>query len=105
MVRKTDINGKLVQFASFIFSSLQSELRLLGIPRGRDEGKYAYAVQRHIARHAALQASGEETSRLTQIDYDGKSTFRQCSEISGDFEELHSDLLTKSLSRFALAKS
>jgi len=47
----------------------------------------------------------EDTSRLTEIHYDAKSTFRQCSEIGGDFEELHSDLLTQPLSRFALAKS
>jgi hypothetical protein len=89
----------------FLLSSLQSEFRRFGIPRGGDAGEYGYAVQRHIARHTALQAFGEETSRLTEIHDDGKSTFRRCSEISGDFEEVHSDLLTKSLSRLALAKS
>jgi hypothetical protein len=94
-----------VRFASFLLSSLQSESRLFGIPRGGDEGEYAYAFQRHIARHAALQTSGEEPSKFAEINYDAKSTFRQCSEIGGDFEELHSDLLTQPLSRFALAKS
>jgi hypothetical protein len=50
---------------------------------------------KHLAR---------KSSKFTEIDYDTKSTFQQCSEISGDFEELHSDLLRKPLSRFALAK-
>jgi len=92
-LRKTDLNGKLVQFASCLLSCLLSEFRLFGIPRRGDEGEYAYAVQRDIARHAASLASGEEPSKFSEIHYDAKSTFRQCSEISGDFEELHSDLL------------
>ena len=64
-----------MRFASFLLSSLQSESRLFGIPRGGDEGEYAYAVQRHIARHAALQTSGEEPSKFAEINYDAKSTF------------------------------
>jgi hypothetical protein len=50
---------------------------------------------KHLARKPADSRKFMTTLRV----------LRQCSEISGDFEELHSDLLTKSLSRFALAKS
>jgi hypothetical protein len=80
-------------------NSVASEFR-----REHGEGGYGYAVQRQIARHAALQASRKQPSKFSEIDYDAKSPFRQCSEIGGDFEELHSDLLTKPLSRFARAK-
>ena len=51
MVRKTDINGKLVQFAWWALAAIVFTLviairiRLLGIPLERDEGEYAYAGQ------------------------------------------------------------
>ena len=51
MVRKTDINGKLVQFAWWALAIIVFTLvvairiRLLGIPLERDEGEYAYAGQ------------------------------------------------------------
>ena len=51
MVRKTDINGKLVQFAWWALATIVFTLvvairiRLLGIPLERDEGEYAYAGQ------------------------------------------------------------
>jgi hypothetical protein len=50
-VRKTDINGKLVQFAWWAVATIAFTLviairiRLLGIPLERDEGEYAYAGQ------------------------------------------------------------
>jgi Dolichyl-phosphate-mannose-protein mannosyltransferase len=50
-VRKTDINGKLVQFAwwavaTIVFTLVVAiRIRLLGIPLERDEGEYAYAGQ------------------------------------------------------------
>src|SRR5436309_10270301 len=50
-VRKTDINGKLVQFAWWALAAIVFTLvvairiRLLGIPLERDEGEYAYAGQ------------------------------------------------------------
>jgi hypothetical protein len=50
-VRKTDINGKLVQFAWWALATIVFTLvvairiRLLGIPLERDEGEYAYAGQ------------------------------------------------------------
>ena len=49
MLRKTDINGKLLQFASWALATIVFTLvvtirnRLLGILLERDEGKYAYA--------------------------------------------------------------
>ena len=51
MPRKTDINGKLVQFAWWALATIVFTLvvairiRLLGIPLERDEGEYAYAGQ------------------------------------------------------------
>ena len=51
MVRRTNINGKLVQFASWALAIIVFTLvvairiRLLGIPLERDEGEYAYAGQ------------------------------------------------------------
>jgi hypothetical protein len=51
VVRKTDINGKLVQFAWWALATIVFTLvvairiRLLGIPLERDEGEYAYAGQ------------------------------------------------------------
>ena len=51
MVRKTDISGKLVQFAWWALATIVFALvvairiRLLGIPLERDEGEYAYAGQ------------------------------------------------------------
>jgi hypothetical protein len=51
VVRKTDINGKLVQFAWWALAIIVFTLvvairiRLLGIPLERDEGEYAYAGQ------------------------------------------------------------
>ena len=51
MLRKTDINGKLVQFAwwalaTIVFSLVIAiRIRLLEIPLERDEGEYAYAGQ------------------------------------------------------------
>ena len=51
MLRKTDINGKLVQFAWWALAIIVFTLviairiRLLGIPLERDEGEYAYAGQ------------------------------------------------------------
>ena len=50
-MRKTDINGKLVQFAWWALAAIVFTLviairiRLLGIPLERDEGEYAYAGQ------------------------------------------------------------
>jgi hypothetical protein len=50
-VRKTDINGKLLQFAwwglaAIVFTLVAAiRIRLLGIPLERDEGEYAYAGQ------------------------------------------------------------
>ena len=50
-MRKTDINGKLVQFAWWALATvvfglvLAVRIRLLGIPLERDEGEYAYAGQ------------------------------------------------------------
>ena len=50
-MRKTDINGKLVQFAWWAVATIAFTLviairiRLLGIPLERDEGEYAYAGQ------------------------------------------------------------
>ena len=50
-MRKTDINGKLVQFAWWALATIVFTLvvairiRLLGIPLERDEGEYAYAGQ------------------------------------------------------------
>jgi len=50
-VRKTDINGKLVQFAWWALAIIAFTLviviriRLLGIPLERDGGEYAYAGQ------------------------------------------------------------
>ena len=50
-MRKTDINGKLVQFAWWALAIIVFTLvvairiRLLGIPLERDEGEYAYAGQ------------------------------------------------------------
>jgi hypothetical protein len=49
VVRKTDINGKLVQFAWWALAIIVLTLvvtirnRVLGIPLERDEGNYAYA--------------------------------------------------------------
>ena len=49
MLRKTDINEKLVQFAWWALATIVFTLvvairiRLLGIPLERDEGEYAYA--------------------------------------------------------------
>lgn len=49
MVRKTDINGKLVQFAWWALATIVFTLlvtirnRVLGIPLEHDEGKYAHA--------------------------------------------------------------
>lgn len=51
MLRKTDINGKLVQFAWWALATIVFTLvvairiRLVGIPLERDEGEYAYAGQ------------------------------------------------------------
>src|SRR5512133_3089225 len=51
VLRKTDINGKLVQFAwwalaTIVFALIVAiRIRLLGIPLERDEGEYAYAGQ------------------------------------------------------------
>jgi hypothetical protein len=51
VVRKTDISGKLVQFAWWAVATIAFALivairiRLLGIPLERDEGEYAYAGQ------------------------------------------------------------
>ena len=51
MLRKTDINGKLMQFAWWALATIVFALvvairiRLLGIPLERDEGEYAYAGQ------------------------------------------------------------
>ena len=51
MLRKTDINGKLVQFAWWALAAvvftlvIAIRIRLLGIPLERDEGEYAYAGQ------------------------------------------------------------
>ena len=51
MLRKTDINGRLVQFAWWALATIVFTLvvairiRLLGIPLERDEGEYAYAGQ------------------------------------------------------------
>lgn len=51
MLRKTDINGKLVQFAWWALATivfalvLAIRIRLFGIPLERDEGEYAYAGQ------------------------------------------------------------
>ena len=51
MLRKTDINGKLVQFAWWALATIVFTLvvairiRLLEIPLERDEGEYAYAGQ------------------------------------------------------------
>lgn len=51
MLRKTDINGKLVQFAWWALATIVFTLvvairiRLLRIPLERDEGEYAYAGQ------------------------------------------------------------
>ena len=51
VLRKTDINGKLVQFAWWALATIVFTLvvairiRLLGIPLERDEGEYAYAGQ------------------------------------------------------------
>ena len=51
VVRKTDISGKLVQFAWWALATIVFALvvairiRLLGIPLERDEGEYAYAGQ------------------------------------------------------------
>jgi len=51
VLRKTDINGKLVQFAWWALAIIAFTLvvairiRLLGIPLERDEGEYAYAGQ------------------------------------------------------------
>ena len=51
MVRKTNLNGKLVQFAWWalaiiVFTVVVAiRIRLLGIPLERDEGEYAYARQ------------------------------------------------------------
>ena len=51
MVRKTDLNGNLVQFAWWALATIVFTLvvairiRLLGIPLERDEGEYAYAGQ------------------------------------------------------------
>ena len=51
MVRKTDSNAKLVQFAWWALATIVFTLvvairiRLLGIPLERDEGEYAYAGQ------------------------------------------------------------
>ena len=51
MLRKTDINEKLVQFAwwalaTIVFTLIVAiRIRLLGIPLERDEGEYAYAGQ------------------------------------------------------------
>jgi len=51
VVRKTDINGKLVQFAWWALATIVFTLvvairiRLLGVPLERDEGEYAYAGQ------------------------------------------------------------
>jgi hypothetical protein len=51
VVRKTDINGKLLQFAWWALATIVFTLvvairiRLLGIPLERDEGEYAYAGQ------------------------------------------------------------
>ena len=50
-MRKTDINGKLLQFAwwglaAIVFTLVAAiRIRLLGIPLERDEGEYAYAGQ------------------------------------------------------------
>ena len=50
-MRKTDFNGKLVQFAwsagaIIVFGLIiATRLRLLGIPLERDEGEYAYGGQ------------------------------------------------------------
>ena len=51
MLRKTNINGKLVQFAWWALATIvfvlvvAIRIRLLGIPLERDEGEYAYAGQ------------------------------------------------------------
>jgi len=51
VVRKTDISGKLVQFAWWVLATIVFALvvairiRLLGIPLERDEGEYAYSGQ------------------------------------------------------------
>ncbi len=51
VVRKTDLNGNLVQFAWWALATIVFTLvvairiRLLGIPLERDEGEYAYAGQ------------------------------------------------------------
>jgi hypothetical protein len=51
VLRKTDINEKLVQFAWWALATIVFTLvvairiRLLGIPLERDEGEYAYAGQ------------------------------------------------------------
>jgi len=88
----------------FLLSSLQSEFRRFGIPRRGDEGEYAYAVQRDIARHAASLASGEEPSKFSEIHYDAKSTF---GNVPKSVETLKKFILiiNEILSRFALAKS
>jgi hypothetical protein len=51
VVRKTDINDRLVRFAWWALAIivfglvLAIRIRLLGIPLDRDEGEYAYAGQ------------------------------------------------------------
>ena len=62
-MRKTDINGKLVQFAWWALAIIAFTLviviriRLLGIPLERDEGEYAYAGQLIRARTPLRQFS------------------------------------------------
>ena len=77
MLRKTDINEKLVQFAWWPLATISFipvvaiGIRLLGL-RSNTTKAIRLCRQGHIARPPVLQASGGEQS-----------------QISGDFEELH----------------
>ena len=73
MLRKTDINGKLVQFAWWALATIVFTLvvairiRLLGIPLERDEGEYAYAGQlicKAKKAHQHVLAFGDPCHRL-----------------------------------------
>ena len=76
MVRKTDINGKLVAVCmvgsgdNCFYSRRHDQELSLGNSARTRRGQVRLCRPSHIARHAALRASGAAISKLTQIHYD-----------------------------------
>ena len=91
MVRKTDINGKLVQFAWWALATIVFTLVVtirncvMGIPLEHDEGKYAYAG--HLILQDIPPSSfwrGNQQTHADSLRLLDRLLLRRRSEITGD---------------------